>query len=368
MKATYNITNDKIKFYPEEYGRLPAEEYEKARKCRFTFWHGSKCFAAKWSPQAEDFVKSYGITIEEDDTPDDVEARSERYGKYAERSEQNAEYAADRVATANTARRLRLAEGTLTSETEKAAYWHDRAAGAIAHARYKDRPDVIVRRILGLEKELRDQQKYFNTKGEYEDEGTVYVYVSNGGRGSSLVKKDSLTKIQAHAQRWIDHIEARLEYERTYLEAVGGDPRKEVEDIGIGDIVEYAGEEWEVASAGSRNVILYNKNRPDYLRRRQVGRENVGKIIRKAETPQKRKVRKAVAPEDGITKGAPVTWRTWTDRGLEYFTTKCVSASPRTIRVEFPEDPRFNRLRERGDKGYKVDRRYAKPAGKVADE
>lgn len=366
MRATYNITDDKLKFYPEEIGRLPKEQYEQARRLAFLWWHRSKCFAAKWSPSAEDFVKSFGVEIEEIDTPDDVEARKERYEKYADRAEQSAEYAADRSLNANTTRRLRLAEQTFKNETEKAAYWHDRVAGAIRWANYRERPDVIVRRIQGLEADLRKHQQVFNPRGEEVSGGKTYVYIANGSRSWHPIEKDNLPSAQAHAQRWIDHIEARLSFLRDYLEAVGGDPREAVKDIGVGDVVEYAGEEWEVRSAGSKNVLLYNANRPDYLRHRRVGREELKGILRKAETPQKRKVRKAVAPQDGISKGILVTWKIYLgDYRPAEFTTKCVSASPHTIRVELPEDPRFDRMRERGAKDYKVERRYCKPAATV---
>jgi hypothetical protein len=40
---------------------------------------------------------------------------------------------------------------------ETSQYWLDRAKGAIRHAKYKERPDVRARRIMGLEAEQRKQ-------------------------------------------------------------------------------------------------------------------------------------------------------------------------------------------------------------------
>jgi len=38
---------------------------------------------------------------------------------------------------------------------DTATYWTDRAAGAILHAKHKERPDVRARRIKGLEADKR---------------------------------------------------------------------------------------------------------------------------------------------------------------------------------------------------------------------
>src|SRR5437879_2478453 len=38
---------------------------------------------------------------------------------------------------------------------ETASYWKSRAAGAIAAAKYKERPDVRARRIKGIEADIR---------------------------------------------------------------------------------------------------------------------------------------------------------------------------------------------------------------------
>lgn len=215
MKATYNITNDKLKFWPE--GRLPEDQYKHARKCGFIYWHGSKCFAAKWNPSAEDFVLELGGVIEADDTPDDVESRVERFEKYAERAQEHAANGEARLETANTDRRKEHALNAVEKGLSEAEHWQRRIAGAIQRASYKERPDVIARRIRGLETDRRREVASYTPKAEYD--GGVIV---GGGRGGHWVKKEQLPAIQAEAERWIAHIDRRLEYENACLEAAGG--------------------------------------------------------------------------------------------------------------------------------------------------
>lgn len=88
MHATYSIVTDKLKAWFDS--RLSEADYKAARHAGFVFWHGSKCFAAKWSTQAEDFLRDMGIAeVQEDDRPDDVEARVERFQGYADGAEKS---------------------------------------------------------------------------------------------------------------------------------------------------------------------------------------------------------------------------------------------------------------------------------------
>ena len=252
--ATYNITDNRLKVW---FGnRLPDDEYKRARGYNFVWWPGRKCFSAIWTPGAEDFIKSYGIEIEEDDTPDDVESRVERFQKYAANDEESAEYAQERTRTANTRRQYEQAEATAAKKIDEARYWHDRIAGAIWHAAYKDKPDVIVRRIKKLEAEQRKNTKTRDEAQRWEKrwsdlhplklkDGTTATlkesasYFANYDSGPygiwSNLQDDTITPEEAQekslayfratikrAQRWLDHLNMRIEYETAYLEAVGG--------------------------------------------------------------------------------------------------------------------------------------------------
>lgn len=178
--ATYNITDDKIRL---SWGGKPnPEEIEAMRKVGFVFWPGSKLNVAKWSIAAEDYVLSLGIEIEEDDTPDDVESRVERFSKYAENAKRSAEQASnaahrimDNIPLGQPilighhsekhhradAKRIDNSMRKAVSESERAAYWRERTAASIAHAAYKEKPAVIARRIKKVEAERRSAMKVF---------------------------------------------------------------------------------------------------------------------------------------------------------------------------------------------------------------
>lgn len=212
MKATYNITTNRFKVWFDE--RLSPEDYKRAKDCNFVWYPGQKCFSSIWYPQSEDFIKSFGIEIEEDDTPDDVESRVNRFEKYAEHAENEASAAQERALNANTERRQRLAAGRAESEIERAQHWADRIAGAIAHAAHKDSPRTIANRIKGLLTDLHRVERSINltlcSDGNYLDKNHHWI------------KPENVESHKEHAQRWINHYNRRIEYETAYLEAVGG--------------------------------------------------------------------------------------------------------------------------------------------------
>lgn len=266
--ATYNICKNELKFFPA--CRLPDEEYKAFRDAGFAFWHGSKCFAGAWSVSKEDLIHSYGVDVAEDDNPDDVEARVERFEKYAAKHERSAEYAADRVDNATTLRRLRLAQNTFSNEVDTAAHWHERIAVAIRHANHKDNPAVIARRIKGLEAELRKHERSIK-----ELPARAPWFYDDFQRKNGIawdVKRDELSEdikaqwleylgervdsAKRYDERWIDHLNRRLEYEREYLNAVGGDPAAKLGNLKDGDKVVYRGTVMIAAKVSKVNVIL----------------------------------------------------------------------------------------------------------------
>jgi hypothetical protein len=259
MYATYNITTNKLKFFPEE--RLPEDDFKRGRALGFGWWHGSKCFAGIWTPNRVDWIESFGITVEADDSPDDVNARVDRFEGYAEGAEKATNSARERLASANTARRFQHAQDAVTNEMERAAHWQDRIAGAIAHAAYKDKPSVIARRIKGLEKDHRKHTKeiknatailnlWTNPEKELTEDRALAIlhrvdYMSQvpdptgeskyGQSPSRLIREGVLSapevrdilvprheRARRYHERWIEHLNQRLEYEKAYLTAVGG--------------------------------------------------------------------------------------------------------------------------------------------------
>jgi hypothetical protein len=272
MKATYNITTNRFKVWFD--ARLTPEQYAESKRCNFVWYPGQKCFSSIWYPQAEDFIKSFGIEIEEDDTPDDVEARVNRFDKYAQRAETDSERSADYASRGDiTPRRAEAAERRATTEAEKAAHWNQRIAGAISNAQYKDRPDVIARRIKKIETDLHRAEREIKLSlckdGNYLNDNHHWV------------RPEEVETVKVAATRWIEHYTRRLEYEKAYLDAVGG------------------------------TALL---------------------------TPEKKPRRVAVAPDDGLKKGVTVLYREgYYQQGKEH-TGKVVSMGAHYVKVEKPID------------------------------
>lgn len=337
MHATYNITNDRIKFYPPPE-RLTPEQDSHRKAHNFQLWPGQKCFSAVWSPQAEDWVKTF-CEINEDDTPDDVEARIERYQKYADRDERDAAGATERAINATTDRRARMAEASAARKLDEALYWQRRIYGAISHAANKDRPDVIARRVKKLEADKRrhernrkeseimliewekvtDYASALNTanwdphhftgcfpkskypNSTYEGEQSIWSALEKHTIDETDAKRlaiNSHTVRVEYNTRWIDHLEMRLQYERAYCEAVGG-----------------------------------------------------------AELMQPKPRRTTPAPEDGLKKGDKVEYKVLIGGSLQTWTGNIVSLGPKSCSVTIPED---QPMACHFPKGYKVARRYCK--------
>ena len=122
MYATYNITNNKLRLFTD--GKLPDETHKRLKdETRLKWWAGQKCWGGAWDTSAIDFIESLGIEIEDDDTPDNVAARVDRYTGYMQKATKRSDDAADRIRTgaANTDRRLRFASAKAEREADKAA-------------------------------------------------------------------------------------------------------------------------------------------------------------------------------------------------------------------------------------------------------
>ncbi len=235
MRATYNITDDRLRFYPGAE-RLSPENYTKVKEIGFSWWPGQKLFTCTWRPTAEDFITEVmGLEIEEEDEADNLAARVERFGKYADSAAaavQSVEHR-DQAGRLNTERRRRLALGVMERETERAEHWNRRVSAAISHAAYRDKPAVILGRIKKLEAEKRRHEK---NQTESEGRRATWESVNTPEAVRRLLTGDLVeawdvlkpkyvakhTRHVLYWGRWIAHNAARLEYERAYLLAVGG--------------------------------------------------------------------------------------------------------------------------------------------------
>lgn len=298
MYATYNITNNRLFFFPETKERLTPEQDKERRSCAFQWWPRG-CFTAIWSPGAEDWIRSMGVEIGEDDTPDNLESRVERFEKYAANAEQSAESAAERATNATTARRAKLAESRALNEAERAEYWTRRIAGAISRAERHDSPQTCANRVKGLEADLRKHEREMNPQpyprqiGQGND-----LWVDTGSGHGHWIDPEQIPAHVAYHARWVEHLKMLLEYERAYLDAVGGTalltPEKKPRRVskapsdGLkkGDHVDYPASYFDsskratgiIESIGAVNVVVIPDSGPGFRGGRKVYRRECRKV------------------------------------------------------------------------------------------
>ena len=237
-RATLSIITGRIYLWcpPKSEGGLSQDDLDIIHKQGMK-WYPRGCYVKLWSPQLEDMIEQhFGLTIEPDDQPDNLIARVTRYQRYASNDEATVEYQKERLSSgaANTVRRIRLAEGVLKRKEEEAIYWHERVQSALHYADRKDSPRTVTSRIKRLTRDRTRFERYFNPPINSDEKGALY------GKGNSVryIKHESLEHVRLQAQRWIDHLTDRIEFEKGLLVEQGGSlkslepaPRRKSEDL-----------------------------------------------------------------------------------------------------------------------------------------
>lgn len=257
MYATYSPEDNKLRLYST--ARLDDETYKQVRAAGFIYAPKQQLFVAPmWTPNRADLLTELCGEIGDEDTSlvDRAEERAERFDDYSDSRRQDAENA--RAAVASIADNIPLGQPILVGHHsakharrdaakiengmrravnmwETAQYWKSRAAGAIAAAKYKERPDVRARRIKGLESDIRVYRAKFTPDPKQpailqhrwndpaDAEKVPHCWCApRGGRGGSWVPVENLPALETHYTRWIQHCEMRLEYERAMLDEQGG--------------------------------------------------------------------------------------------------------------------------------------------------
>lgn len=286
--ATYSPDDNKLRLYSLQ--RLPSVVYARLKRVGFRWAPKQQLFVAPmWTPEREDLLIELCGEIDDEDTSlvDRAEERAERFEFYSEKRAGDAEVA--RAAVAAIADNIPLGQPILVGHHserharkdaeriengmrravrlwETSKYWTHRAAGAIRHAKYKERPDVRQRRIKALEADQRKQQRRIAEAEKFlalwQRDGLTreralaianYDHVSKSfsladyprqppasqyeGPMSlwSTLDGDVITAeqareiaVEAHremvawAKRWLAHLNNRLEYERALLADGGG--------------------------------------------------------------------------------------------------------------------------------------------------
>lgn len=286
--ATYSPEDNKLRLYSstrldkETYARVAAQGFRYAPKQGFFV-------APAWTPAREDLLTELCGEVGDEDTTlvQRAEDRADRFEDYSESRQRDADSArssarsimgrfefgqpilvghhSERKARKD-AERIENGMRRAVKMWETSQYWKDRAAGALAHAKYKELPEVRARRIKGLESDKRKQErnieeatKWLNAwsrpgltleqaqevanychltlprkEGDRPDfDGNPSAHTAITNSFPNLYAPRTLAEVVEHAQkvyprviaraqRWLDHYENRIAYERAMLNEAGG--------------------------------------------------------------------------------------------------------------------------------------------------
>jgi hypothetical protein len=285
--ATYDPADDKLRLRASS--RLDAETYSRVKAAGFGWAPKQDLFFAVWSPAREDLLVELAGDIGDEETTleDRAAQRAERFTTYQGKRAVDAEQARKSVSAIadgiplgqpilvghHSERHARKDAGKIESGMRKATklwdtsqYWRDRAAGAIAHARYLEQPAVRARRIKKLEAELRGYQRDTDKAekalelwavepmtleramaitnvnhysmcfplslypreppaSQYEGQQSFWSALQDGIITAEQARTLAVAMNQrgiAHRSRWIAHLENRLAYEKAMLGESGG--------------------------------------------------------------------------------------------------------------------------------------------------
>lgn len=271
-------------------GRLDASTYARVKEAGFR-WAPKQGFfvAPMWTPQREDLLIELAGEIGDEDTSlvDRAEERADRFHDYRDSRSRDAEAARKGVAAItehipfgqpilfghHSERHARKDAERIESGMRKAVkmwdtaeYWKYRAAGALRHAKYKERADVRARRIKGLEAdkrknertiaEARDALKLWQREGltleqakaianyshvscrflladfprdppasQYEGSMSLWSALDGGVINAAQAREIAIRAQSgtiAWASRWAAHHNNRINYERAMLGEQGG--------------------------------------------------------------------------------------------------------------------------------------------------
>jgi phospholipid N-methyltransferase len=286
--ATYSPDDNKLRFYSST--RLDSSTYQRVKAAGFRWAPKQDVFVAPmWTPEREDLLLELCGEIGDEDTSlvERAEHRAERFEEYQEKRREDAQAAHKTVKAISehipfgqpilvghhSERRARKDAERIENNMRKAVkmwdtaqYWKQRAASAIRHAKYKERPDVRARRIKTIEADKRKQERIiaeaekfiqlWQREGltldqakaiancdhisrcfplsefpreapasQYEGPMSLWSALDGGVITAEQVKEIALRvhpRTIARAKRWIAHYDNRLEYERTMLADAGG--------------------------------------------------------------------------------------------------------------------------------------------------
>ena len=244
VDAWWNVTDDRV--YLDFGQRIPDECWKFLReKLHMSWFPARKWNVAKWSPTLEDFVTQHlGAELVYQEDEDDSASRAARFEKYAEHAGQRAQAAkkaVDDIAehipfgqpilvghhsekhARKDAERIGSGMRRMIEEQGKAEYWADRAKATEHWAAYKERPEVIARRVKKLESERRVHER------EMDRRTTKYwrpPYVYDQATGQQVYDppavEESWNRYWARHRRWLEHYDIVLAFQKARYADSGG--------------------------------------------------------------------------------------------------------------------------------------------------
>lgn len=274
--ATYSPDDNKLRLTAS--ARLDADTYARVKAAGFAWAPKQEQFIAPmWTPARADLCIELAGQIDDDDGSliERAEDRAERFEDYSDKRGTEAARALDYVHKIadgiplgqpilighHSERHARKDAERIENGMRKAVqlfdtseYWQRRAAAAIAHAKYKERPDVRHRRIKGIEADARKVRKNIEAaeqnariwakvpRYEWDQQTAAALYIAGRASGSFGVSlytdlaagrmhgdtawRRAVAMAEAYAngsaRRWLEHYENRLTYERAMLAEAGG--------------------------------------------------------------------------------------------------------------------------------------------------
>lgn len=288
MTATYSPDDNKLRLYTTS--RLDRELYERVHAAGFKFAPKQDLFVAPmWTPGREDLLLELCGEIDDEDKSltERAEERADRFDDYSDSRARDA--ATARAGVEQVSKRFEFGQPILVGHHserkarkdaeriengmrravkmwETSEYWTHRAAGAIAHAKYKERPDVRARRIKTIEadkrKQMRSREELEQRRAVWSVEGLTLEmairfagvdYVSHcftlaeyprdlpasqyeGQMSVSTALEDGICTVEqarhimtknipawlGRCDRWIAHYDNRIAYEKAMLAEQGG--------------------------------------------------------------------------------------------------------------------------------------------------
>lgn len=179
--ATYSPDDNKIRIYP--VARLDADTFARVKAAGYIWAPKQECFVAPmWTPGRADLAVELAGEIEDEDRTllERAEDRADRFDGYGTNRAQDADRAHRAVASISghipfgqpilvghhseararkDAERIENNMRKAVKAFETSEYWTRRAAGAIAAAKYKERPGVRARRIKTIEADRRKVER-----------------------------------------------------------------------------------------------------------------------------------------------------------------------------------------------------------------